>query len=143
MSRQHRTKDTLLELKDAGLLAASAACQVGGNDQILDLGDGNWMGDLMIDVTALEVATGDELYIIGLQLSGQSDFASDIVEAVSVHMGDATKLAGDIDSPLGRYTVPMNNDFAGTVRRYARLYVTISGTIATGINFTAYAAKRG
>jgi hypothetical protein len=135
--------DTLLELKDAGLLAASAAAQVGGSDQILDLGAGHWMGEIILDLTAIEVDTGDEIYEVGWQLSTKSDFADTIFEAATFKMGDATTVAGDADTAVGRYVFPVRNDYGGTVYRYARLYITIGGTIATGINFKAYAAKMG
>lgn len=139
--RQAKTYDNLLILKDAGLLAASAACQVAGADKILDLGTGLVEGDLVIDVSALEVASGDEVYHIGWQLSNSATFASGIFEAARFSMGDSVPLAGDTDSPLGRFVFPVSNDFGSTLYRYARLYVTIAGTIATGINFKAYLAK--
>lgn len=62
--------DSLTQLKDAGLVAASAAAQVGGSAKILDISASlpstavapEMRGTLVIDVTALEVATGDEVH---------------------------------------------------------------------------------
>ena len=53
--------DTQLVLKDAGLVAASAAATVGGEAAVLDLGGGLVEGKLYIDVSAVEVADDDEL----------------------------------------------------------------------------------
>ena len=141
--RMHFTFDSDLELKDAGLVAASAAAQVGGSNRILDLGSGALFGTVVIDVSAIEVASGDELYQVGWQLSNESDFASDIFEAATVEMGDAAVLKGDTDYPAAgeRVVLPVHNVVGWAVYRYARLYTTVSGTVATGINYSAYLAK--
>ena len=54
-------------LKDAGLVAADAAGQVDSSDVIADLGAGLVMGNLVVDVTAIEIADNDENYVISLQ----------------------------------------------------------------------------
>lgn len=137
-----KTFDVDLELKDAGLLAASAACQVDGSTKILNLGTGVVEGDIIIDASAVEVDTGDEIYEIGVQISSVSNFASDIYEVATLKLGDAAAIPGDVDMGVGRYVLPFTNQIAnGTVKQYLRLYVTITGTIATGINFTAFMAK--
>jgi len=142
-----KTFDALLELKDAGLLAASAACQVDSSAQILDIGEGVVEGDIIIDVSACEVDSDDELYIIGAQISSEDDFASDFYEITALKIGSAGTaggdvLSGDTDMTTGRYLLRFTNQIAnGVTKRYLRLYCTISGTIATGINFSAYLAK--
>lgn len=139
-----KTYDDLLELKDAGLVAASAAATVGGSAQILDLGAGDLEGDIIIDVSACEVDSGNEIYTIGAQISNSATFASGIYEVASLSLGDASPLRGDTDMTTGRYILAFQNRIAdGTAKRYLRLYTTIAGTIATGINYTAYLAKRG
>lgn len=139
----NRIFDADIELKDAGLLAASAACQVDSSDQILDLGSGRVEADIVIDVTVIDVDTGDEIYQVGVQVSDKADFASDINEVQTLKLGDAAVLAGDADMAIGRYVLPFNNLIANEVaKRYMRLYVTIAGTVVGGINFTAWATKR-
>jgi hypothetical protein len=54
-------------LKDAGLVASSAAGQVDSSDKIVDLGAGLVEGHLVVDVTAIEIADNDEYYDIQLQ----------------------------------------------------------------------------
>jgi hypothetical protein len=56
-------------------------------------------------------------------------------------LGAAEVIGGDVDSSTGRYQVPFRNERNGTKYRYLRVYTDVSGTIATGINFTAYLGK--
>lgn len=143
MPRVTKTYDSLLELKDAGLVAASAAATVDSVAEIVDLGSGDVDADIIIDVSACEVASGDELYIVGAQISSSSTFASDIYEICSLKLGDSAVVPGDTDMGTGRYVLPFQNRIGdGTAKRYMRIYTHVSGTIATGINFTAYLAKK-
>lgn len=136
------TYDTLLELKDAGVIAADAAAQVGGVDKILDLGAGEVRGDLIIDISAIEIASNDELYKICLQGSTKADFADTKVNLAVLLVGALEVLIGtDVDSVVGRYIVPFCNTLVGTAYRYVRIYTDVAGTIATGINYTAHLAK--
>ena len=54
------TYDDALEMKAAGLVAASA------DGSIVDLGEGLVDGFLVIDMTACEIASGNEIYTISL-----------------------------------------------------------------------------
>jgi len=140
--RQSRTFDASLELTDSGLIAASAAGQVDGSAQIIDLGTGRVKGQAIIDVSACEVDTGDELYEIGIQVSSSATFASAIHEVATLKLGDAVVLPGDVDRTTGRFVLPFTNEIGdGLCYRYMRIYTTISGTIATGINMVAYAVR--
>ena len=76
MAGRTKTFDADLELKDAGLVASSAAAQVDSAAQVVDLGAGLVEGDIVIDITACEVASGNEVYNIGAQISSSSSFAS-------------------------------------------------------------------
>lgn len=151
LTSQNFTLDTLLQLKDAGLIAASAAAQVGGSARVIDLmGDANVIpsgaippemrGTILIDVSAIEIATGDEKYTVTLQLSSSSTFASDIANLCSLELGAATPLLGGatVVGTTGRFLLPFYTNRNGTTRRYARLYTTVVGTIATGINYQAW-----
>jgi hypothetical protein len=132
-----------LELKDAGLVAADAAATVDGSAKIIDLGTGFVAGEIVIDVTAIEIASNDERYDITLQLSDSATFASGIVDRCCLSLGAHEVLPGDTDSATGRHTLPFNNRYKDeTVYRYARLYTDVTGTIATGINYSAFAALR-
>lgn len=132
----HFTYDTALVAKTAGLLAASA------DGTIIDLGDGLVDGFLVIDLTACEIASGNEIYTVSLE-------GSDVAAMDSGSVCLAKKVFGNLVVPMdaalsasGRYVVPFRNEEGGETFRYVRLSTLIAGTIATGINFSAFLAKR-
>ena len=133
--------DTDFILKDAGLVAADAAGQVDSAAQIANVGAGLVEGRLLVDVSAIEIADNDELYKIKLQGSSKSDFADTIEDLAILELGANEVLGGDQDSTTGRYIVPFRNERNGTVYPYVRIYTDVNGTIATGINFSAYLTK--
>lgn len=138
--------DSATQLKDAGLLAASAQTQVSGSNAKLDFGAGKPFTEvkLMIDISAIEVASGDEKYEIEFQLSDSSTFASGNVVAGVIKLGDSSVTGGSADNATGGpITLGVCNEFQGTRYRYGRLYCRIAGSIVTGINFTAYAVPQG
>jgi hypothetical protein len=145
-SAKHRpsyTFDAELEFKDAGLIAADAAATVDSVAKIVDLGEGLVEADMIIDVTAVEIASNDERYDVCVQLSDSASFASGIVNAAIYAFGALETLIGtDTDSTVGRYVLPFRNEVNGTWYRYARVYTNVTGSIATGINYVAWAAKR-
>ena len=128
-------------LKDAGLVASSAAGQVDSSDVIVDAGAGLVEGNLIVDVTAIEIADNDEEYDIQLQGSSKSDFADTIEVLASMKLGANEVLDGDQDSAIGRYKVPFITEKNGTIFPYVREYCTCAGTVSTGINFSAYLGK--
>lgn len=142
-SRPSYTFDALLEFKDAGLVAADGPAEVDSAEKIVDVGSGAFSGDMVIDVTAIEVATGDERYEIQVQGSDSATFASGIEQLASLALGDSTVTGGDADNAAGRRILPFNNrGLDGKVYRYLRIYTEVAGSIATGINFTAFASQR-
>lgn len=133
--------DSDLELKDAGLVAASAAATVDSAAAIRDLGTGVCMGVVNVDVSAIEIASNDEIYTICVQLSSSSTFASTYVTAAKLELGANEVLQGDQDSTTGRYKIYFDNEYDGTYYRYCRIYTVVAGTVATGINYTAFMSK--
>lgn len=79
--------DADLVLKDTGLVAASAAATVSSAAKIIDLGEGGVECDVVIDVSACEVASEDEGYRIAVQVSSDALFADDTYEIASVQLG--------------------------------------------------------
>lgn len=134
------TFDAALELKDAGLVAADAAGQVDSVDKIVTAGSGLFEGTAVIDVTAIEIASNDEVYKVSIQGSSSSTFASDIVDLAEISLGALEVIGGDVDSTTGRYEVPFSNRKNNVYYPYIRLYTDVAGAIATGINFSAFIA---
>ncbi len=141
VNRQFRN-DSLLEMKDAGVIGASAAAEVGGSAKIFDTGGGFFSGNVVIDVTAIEIASDSEIYTLILEGSSSSTFASAIVPLTVMLLGANEVIVGgsDTDSTIGRYIMPFRNERDGAVWQYLRMYTVVAGTIATGggINYTAF-----
>lgn len=140
-TRPQGTFDAELEFKDAGLVAASAAATVDSSAQIIDIGTGFYQGMMLIDVSAIEIASNTEIYNICIQLSSSATFASTIETAAKLELGAAEVLLGDQDSTTGRYKLYFDNEYDGTYYQYARVYTVVAGDVATGINYAAYAVN--
>jgi len=133
--------DNTLIMKDAGLVASSAAATVDSSAQVADVGEGLVDALLVVDVSAIEIASDDELYSIAVQGSDVSDFStgSPVIEELAVlNLGAAEVLSGSQDSATGRYVLPFRNVKGSTAFPYLRVYTTVAGEVATGINFTAH-----
>lgn len=138
--RSVRTFDTLLQMKDAGAVTASAGAQVDGSAKVLDIGVGYLEASVVIDVSAIDNTSADEKYEIEWQLSNTADFSAGVIVASVLKLGDSSTNGGSADSVAGRYTLCVTNEFVGTLYRYARLYHRIAGTTPS-INYSAYLAK--
>lgn len=142
MGRPNKTYDVELLLNEAGVIGASAA-----GSEIVDAGDGEFKGDIVIDVSALEIASDDEIYDIVLQGSSDAAFGTpgniEEIIAISLSAKEVKRTDSDKDDSTGRYTMPFSNWRNGTKLRYLRLYIVVAGSIASGggIDFTAFIGK--
>lgn len=130
------TYDDALEMKAAGLIAVST------DGDILDIGAGLFDGFLVVDMSACEVASGDEIYTVSVE-------GSTVAAMTSTSVCLAKKVFGNLVVPMdaalsaaGRYVIPFRNEEGGTIYRYIRLSTLVAGAVATGINFSAFLAKR-
>ena len=133
--------DVRHELKDAGLVASNLAGTVDGQAKVVNLGPELVEGKLVIDVSALEIDSGDELYRVKLQGSAAHDFSSTLEDLAILELGAKEVLGGDQDSETGRYVVPCSNLKGAYIWPYVRLYTEVSGSVATGINFSAHLTR--
>ena len=135
--RKGFTQDANLVLKTAGLVASSA------DGSIIDLGDGLIDAYLVIDLTACEIATGNEIYTISLEASNVAAMDSGSVCLAKKVFGNLVVPMDAALSAAGRYIVPFLNaeSVDGNVYRYVRLSTLVAGTVATGINFSAFIGK--
>ena len=127
--------DNSLLLKAAGLVASTTT-----ESTILDIGSGLVDGYIVLDVSAVETATGDEKYTVHLEGSNVAAMTSGSVTLANIPLGNLTAPA-DAATATGRFVVPFRNEQNGTTYRYVRIYTLVAGTIATGINFSAFIAK--
>jgi hypothetical protein len=143
----NRLVDVLLELKPPGLVAVDTA------HPILDIGAGLVRGDVVIRHSAIEIQT-DEFYDLTLLGSNSATFASGVTVLATTRIGKGSALntalggiAGavvDVDDPAtGANIMPFTNEKNGVIYRFVRLVSALTGTVATGINFSAYITKVG
>ena len=130
MSKMTTAYDSTLVLKDAGLVAASAAATVSSVAKIIDLGSGNVECDAIIDVTACEVASEDESYRIAVQLSNSATFADDVYEVESIQLGACESDFIKYVNRITGYTLTIDAAVDGTATPTAGIQ-TISN--ATGL----------
>ncbi len=137
-----RTYDAALLLRAQSLIAATAT-----ESTYLDIGAGFVCGDLVLDISALEVASTNESYQVFLQGSPDAAFtAGTIADLAEITLGASASTAKVLglqgfDDLLGRYIVPFRNERNGTLYRYVRIRTIVVGTIAAGMNFSAWLAK--
>lgn len=140
------TYDTLLELQTSTTDTSAA------QSSVVDLG-GAGAGDnedseattvaaCVIDISAIEIASNDELFTFTVVGSDNSDFSTgDQEDLASLELGANEVLNGDVDSDTGRYVLHFSTHRNTRKYRYVRLELTVAGTIATGITWAAYIAK--
>lgn len=138
--------DTATQLKDAGLVAATTAGQVGGSAAVADLGGGYAEFDVVIDWTACEVASGDEKYDLVIEGSTSTAFSTAYVLGRLI-LGDSSVTNHQVDTPpSGRMVIHCNNGAITSATdgnsvspmRYVRVNARVAGTVATGLNYTAF-----
>lgn len=127
-------------MKDAGLVAASAAATVDGSPKVVDFGPGRIDARVILDLIAVEVDSGNEKFEVEVQVSNTADLSAGMLIAGVAKLGDSSVSNESADTVAGRREIHFTNEINGTIYRYGRLYTRIAGTIATGINYTGYLA---
>lgn len=129
------TYDSALLLKDSAAITASAAAQVAGVAKVFDTGfvsggpGALFKGIAVIDVTAMDISSADEKYILIIQGSNSATFASGIENLAELDLGaTASRNGGAKDSVVGRYELGFQNDQGDAMYQYIRHYMVISGT---------------
>ena len=139
MLRNRTLDDSTLSLKALAAVTASAAGTV-----IPLVGEGLVQGDIIIDITAMDIVGNDEMYDIIAQLSPDLAFtAATLVERCAMSFGAMETKRSDCnrDDVIGRYILPFDNEFGGTIYPYVRIYTVCVGATAS-ITYSARLAKR-
>jgi hypothetical protein len=137
------TYDHATLLKDAGLVATSAAATVASSARQLDLGPARIDGRVIVDISAVEIDTGNEKYEIEAQVSNTSGFGAGIVITGLLKLGHSSVSNESASSGAGRRELHITNEVNGVTYRYLRLFTRVGGTVATGINYSAFFVPRG
>lgn len=141
------TYDAALLLKDSVAVTASGAAQVAAAAKVFDTGfvsggpSALFKGFAVIDVTALNIATADELYTITVQGSNSPTFASGIENLAALQLGAAAVRPGGAGASLvGRYELCFQNEQADVMYEYIRVFITVAGT-GPSITFTCFIGR--
>lgn len=132
--------DANLEFSDnAAAYTATGFLQKGGADGVIDLGGNQGAspvqqarGDFMaiFDVTAIDVASGNETYQLDILLSNDPAFLTGNAIAAGIQLGKGASLrnTNSGDSVIGRYELGFTNQLAGTIYEYMKVLLTAGGT---------------
>lgn len=140
----------LLLSDNAAAYTADGYSQVAGADAVLDLGGNQGTTPLqqaridamcVIDVTAIDIASGNETYVLRILGCNLSSFASGVVELAAITLGKGASLvpATQADSVVGRYELPFCTEQANAKYQYVKMYVDTGGT-SPSISFQAFVA---
>ena len=131
------TFDADTELKDAGVVAASAGATVGGVAKVLDLGLGRAKFHVKIHVSAIADVAASHGVALVAQVSNNSTFAAGTFPAAACLLGDVAITGNDVDTvaPV-EFDLLGSNDVNGTVYRYLRMY-TLCAPAGGSVNYSA------
>lgn len=133
----------LLLADGAAPVTADGVSQVASAAVSKKLGKGRFEGVLVVDVTAIDVSSADEVYHLCLQGALDTDATFTNKETLAqLSLGAAAaRPGGAINSVIGRYEVPFTTEQHDQVYDLARLYVDVGGTTPS-ITFKAWIAER-
>lgn len=131
------TFDAATQLKDTGAVTASGNATVASVAKILDLGTARVDARCIFDVSAIKTTATDESYILQVQGSNSSTFASSVVTLASKQLGAAAATGNTAATGVGRFELAICNEDNGTTYRYLRHRYVIAGTSPT-ITHIAY-----
>ncbi len=132
--------DINLQFSDgAAAITASGYTQSGGAQAILDLGGNQSTSPVqqsridavaVCDVTALDIASGNETYKIIVVGSNDPSLLTGnvILGEVMIGKGASLDVANCADSVTGRYEVMFSTNAAGSLYEYVSVYVACGGT---------------
>lgn len=132
MSKMTTAFDSLLVAKDTGAITASGAATVSSVAKVIDLGLGNVECDLVLDVSAVEVASEDESYRIAVQLSSTPAFTDDVYEVENIHLGACESDFIVYANRIAGYTLTLDAPVDGTAAPTAGIAAISNATGALG-----------
>lgn len=151
---------------NAAALTATGFAQAGGADGVVDLGGNQGVtvtlpsiadvssitpqqaridAVLVVDVTAIDIASGNEVYNLILEGSNDPAWPAGSGQVLAaMQLGKGASRAGSVlkDSVIGRYELLFTNEQANVKYQYAKLYVVAGGTTPS-IAFFAFIAVLG
>jgi hypothetical protein len=124
---------------EAEAVSSSGYGQVDSSPKVINFGAGLVRGNLVIDIFAIKITTGDEAYILHLMGGNDSDFTEE-VSLASKELGANGALEGNRDSKISRVVIPFQNEERGVIYPYIRIRHVLAGT-SPSINYQARLEK--
>jgi hypothetical protein len=123
------TYDNATLLADGATVTVDGAATVSAAARVIDLGAARLDGRVIVDVSAIDVSSADESYVLSAQFSNSPTFASGVIGGPAIRLGAAAALIGEsAASVIGRYEMSFANEINGTTYRYMRMYSDVGGT---------------
>lgn len=141
----------LLLSDNAAAYVADGFAQVGGADAVLDLGGNQGVTPLqqaridavcVIDITAIDIASGDERYRFKLLGCNTPGFASGVRELASLCVGKGSTMTPNTqaDSIVGRYEILFSTEQANIKHQYVKLFIDVEAGTTPSISLQAFVA---
>lgn len=148
--RSYSFDANLLLSDNAAAYTATGYSQVGGADAILDLGGNQGVTPtqqarldavVVIDITAIDVSSGNETYKLKVMGSTTSAFAANVANLSGYELGKGASLfpATQADTVVGRLELLFTTERMNLKFEFIKLYNEIAGTTPS-INYQAFAA---
>lgn len=139
MAHRYTPIDARTTFCEGKTLTASAVVKTNDDGATaMDIGPGRHDFTLVVDITALDIASANELVTFVLRGSANADMSDPQQLAILQVGATASRLGGAIDSVIGRYLVEAANEAPmGTEWEYVDLDVIVSGTTPS-VTFSAY-----
>ena len=133
---------TLLHDNSTAVTASGVGLDSAAAAQVIDLGsaEAEMYADWILDVSAIDVADGDESYQFVIEGSDDNAFAAS-EELARMHLGHNSVLVGSQSADAGRYVVGFGNKRNSRAYRYLRLSFVVAGT-SPSITFVSRLSKR-
>jgi hypothetical protein len=127
----------------SGFAGLPSVIDFGRNGAVVPVQEGRTDAVMVVDVTALDISSGNETYKIMVLGSNDPALASGNVCLGEMTMGKGTSIDGInmADSVIGRYEIGFCNVAAAAYYQYVGVYVIVGGT-TPAITYTAFAAHR-
>ncbi len=119
--------DNTFIIKDAGAVTSTGYGTVDASAQVVDIGEGLVRGNVVIDIDAIKISAGNELYSLHLVGGSDASFTQE-VSLCSKEIGAVGALQGNLDSKISRIVLPFQNEERGVHYSYMRIKHVISGT---------------
>jgi hypothetical protein len=136
MARKWAPMDAENRFCEDKVITASGPIQEASADVILAIGPGQKEGILAINVTNIDISSGNETYDLILQGTNDATFATaaNVTELLRKTFGKGSAFLPNSalkDRGVGRYNIPFSNEEAGETYKNVRLVAVVAGTTPT------------